>query len=362
MITISLCMIVKDEELTLERCLNCAKDLVDEIIIVDTGSKDKTVEIAKKFTDKVYYFEWIQDFAAARNYSFSKATKEYIFYLDADDIISEEDQKKLKKLKSTINKSVDSVSMFYHLNVNKDGVPALSYRRNRLVKRSNNFKWYGRVHNYLQVSGNILNSDIGIIHDKVKPRETDRNLNIFKKMIKDNHEFSPRDVFYYGNELYDHKMYEEAITQYIKLLDMNNAWYENKISACGKLADYYISINKLNEALKYCFKSFTYDKPRAEFTFRIGTCFKTQNKLAMAIYWYDLTTKLEKPINNGGFFYEPYWTWLPHVQLCVCYYKQGKNDLAFKHNEIALKFSPKNQTLLNNKKFFESIGYKENKN
>ncbi len=358
MITVSLCMIVKNEEASLERCLNCAKDLVDEIIIVDTGSTDKTVEIAEKFTDKVYYFEWIQDFAAARNYSFSKATKEYIFYLDADDIITKKDQNKFKKLKSTLDKSTDSVTMFYNLNVNKNGVPALSYRRNRLVKRSNNFKWYGKVHNYLQVSGNIINSDIAIIHDKIKPRDADRNLNIYKKMIEDKCQFSPRDTFYYGNELYEHRIYDEAIKQYIKLLTMDTGWYENKISACNRLADYYASINKFEEALKYCFKSFTYDNPRAEITFKIATCFKTQNKLSRAIFWYDLSTKLEKPINNGGFFYEPYWTWLPHVQLCVCYDMQGRKDLAFKHNEKALSYSPSNQILLQNKKYFENIGFK----
>lgn len=358
MITVSLCMIVKNEEASLTRCLNCAKDLVDEIIIVDTGSKDSTKEIAKKFTDKIYYFEWIQDFAAARNYSFSKATKEYIFYLDADDIITKEDQEKFKKLKSILDKSIDSVTMLYNLNVNKDGVPTLSYRRNRLVKRSKNFKWYGRVHNFLQVSGNIIHSDIAIIHDKIKPRDADRNLNIYKKMIEDNYTFSPRDTFYYGNELYEHGMYKEALTQYTKLLDMKDGWFENKISACNRIADYYMSIKNFDATLKYCFKSFIYDTPRAEITFKIGTLFKLQNKLSQAIFWYDLSTKLQKPINNGGFFYEPYWTWLPHVQLCVCYDKQGKKDLAFKHNEKALTYSPSNKILLQNKKYFESLGYK----
>ncbi|WP_373897605.1 glycosyltransferase [Haloimpatiens sp. FM7315] len=357
-ISISLCMIVKDEESVLERCLNCAKDIVDEIIIVDTGSKDKTIEIAKKFTDKIYYFKWIQDFAAARNFSFSKATKEYIFYLDADDIISKEDQEKLKTLKATLNKNVDSVTMYYNLNVDKNGVPALSYIRNRLVRRDRNFKWYGRVHNYLQVYGKIYNSDIGIIHDKVKPREIDRNLNIYKKMIEDKVDFSPRDVFYYGNELYEHHLFEEAIKQYTKLLSMDKAWKENKISACNKLSSYYISNNQFEETLKYCFKSFEYDKPRAELTFLIGKCFKLQNKFSEAIFWYDLTTKLEKPAANGGFFYESYWTWIPHVELCLCYYHEKNNALAFKHNELALSFSPDNTILINNKKFFESIGFK----
>ena len=74
---ISLCMIVKDEEDVLERCLECAKNIADEIVIVDTGSKDRTKDIANKYTDKVYDFDWWNDFSKARNYAFSKATKEY---------------------------------------------------------------------------------------------------------------------------------------------------------------------------------------------------------------------------------------------------------------------------------------------
>ena len=96
-------MIVKDEEEVLERCLDSVKDVVDEIIIVDTGSTDKTKEIAYKFTDKVFDFEWINDFAAARNYSFSKATMEYCMWLDADDYIREEEREKILKLKEQYN-------------------------------------------------------------------------------------------------------------------------------------------------------------------------------------------------------------------------------------------------------------------
>ena len=91
MATISLCMIVKNEERVLERCLECLKDIVDEMIIVDTGSTDSTKEIAKKYTDKIYDFEWIKDFSAARNYSLSFATKDYIYCADADEVIEPED-------------------------------------------------------------------------------------------------------------------------------------------------------------------------------------------------------------------------------------------------------------------------------
>lgn len=92
MITISLCMIVKNEERLLARCLDSVADLMDEIIIVDTGSTDQTKEIAARYTDKIYDFEWVQDFSAARNFAFSKATKEYIYSADADEVLDEENR------------------------------------------------------------------------------------------------------------------------------------------------------------------------------------------------------------------------------------------------------------------------------
>ena len=85
MITISLCMIIKNEEAVLARCLNSILELMDEIIIVDTGSTDRTKEIAAKYTDKIYDFAWNSDFSAARNFSFSKATMDYIYVADADE-------------------------------------------------------------------------------------------------------------------------------------------------------------------------------------------------------------------------------------------------------------------------------------
>lgn len=72
MVTISLCMIVKDEEAVLKRCLESAKEIADEMIVVDTGSRDQTREIAEKEGARVYQFPWIDDFAAARNFPFPK--------------------------------------------------------------------------------------------------------------------------------------------------------------------------------------------------------------------------------------------------------------------------------------------------
>ena len=97
-IMISLCMITRDEEQFLPRCLSSVRGLVDEIVVVDTGSVDRTIGLARSFEARIYNFEWIDNFSAARNFSLSKANEDWIFSLDADEIISERDHIHLRNL------------------------------------------------------------------------------------------------------------------------------------------------------------------------------------------------------------------------------------------------------------------------
>ena len=149
---ISLCMIIKNEEETIGRCLESVKDLVDEIIIVDTGSSDKSKEIVSKYTDKIYDFEWVDDFAKARNFSFSKATKDYIMWLDADDVMLEEDREKFKKLKSEMG-SADIYKCIYNCSFYPNGEPKVIQNRVRIVKREKNYKWVSPIHEVIIPSG-----------------------------------------------------------------------------------------------------------------------------------------------------------------------------------------------------------------
>ena len=104
MATLSLCMIVRNEEEVLGRCLESVKDLADEVIIVDTGSDDRTKEIAARFTDRIFDFEWRDDFSAARNFAFSKGTKDFLMWLDADDVIPRKRQSGLRDLRKRLHR------------------------------------------------------------------------------------------------------------------------------------------------------------------------------------------------------------------------------------------------------------------
>jgi glycosyltransferase involved in cell wall biosynthesis len=96
--SLSLCMVVKNEQPFMAPCLSAVKSLVDEIILIDTGSTDRTADIARIFGAKVYDFKWNDDFSAARNYGLENASADWILVIDADEAIAQEDQLRLQSL------------------------------------------------------------------------------------------------------------------------------------------------------------------------------------------------------------------------------------------------------------------------
>lgn len=352
--TVSLCMIVKDEEQVLARCLASVKELVDEIIIVDTGSSDQTRVIAEKFGAKVYDFEWVDDFAAARNYAFSLATQEYQMWLDADDTLEAKDSLLLLETLRSLDASVDSVTMPYHLGVDDAGKATFSFRRNRIVRRACGFRWHGAVHEYLEVNGKVIHCEAAVTHKKEK-QYTDRNLQIYRRKEQRGDSFSVRDLYYFGNELRDNAFYEEAIVYYEKFLATGRGWVEDKINACLKLSDCYLHLHEKERALQALFHTMVYDLPRAEACCRIGNIYYNGDprRAEQAIFWYKQATQADKPDSTLAFMEPDAWTWLPHLQLCLCYDHLGQYTLAEEHNNLALAYNPTHPSMLYNKSYYE---------
>ncbi|WP_421085626.1 glycosyltransferase (plasmid) [Priestia sp. MF3] len=353
MVSISLCIIVKNEEISLERCLESVYQLVDEINIIDTGSNDQTKRIARNYTDRIYDFKWIDDFSAARNYAFQKATKDYILWLDADDILLEEDQEKFLELKINLDSNTDSVTMNYNLATDEYGNVITSLRRNRLVRRSKGFKWIGFVHEYLEVWGNIINSEVAITHKSIH-HDSERNLKIYEKNLINGEEFSPRDLYYFANELKDHGQIARAINFYERFLSTEKGWVEDNIATCRNLADCYHDVLDKEKMMESLLRSFTYASPRPEICCRLAYFFIEKNDYRSAVFWYDLATKTEVSKDNYGIHNYLYSTWIPHIQLCVCYDSLEDYKMAHYHNELAGGYRPTDPKYLHNKSYLET--------
>jgi len=241
-------------------------------VVVDTGSTDRTKEIARRYGAAVYDFEWIDDFAAARNFAFSKATKDYILWLDADDVLLPEDGRRLGELKRTLDPAFNTVTMPYVLATDESGKPTFTLRRNRLVKRSCHFRWIGPVHEYLEVRGPVFHSDVRVTHAKEKAW-SDRNLRIYRARLARGEDFSPRDLYYFANELRDHGLYDEARETYGRFLDTGRGWVEDNIQASLKLADCCRRLNDEQTEFQALCRSFLYDRPRGECCYLLGEYF-----------------------------------------------------------------------------------------
>ena len=354
MSSISLCMIVKNEEKVLSRCLESVKNAVDEIIIVDTGSTDKTKEIALDYTEKIFDFKWIDDFSAARNFSFSKATKDYILWLDADDIITAENAVKLIELKENLN-NTDVVMMKYNTSFDEDGKPTFSFYRERLIRRTAPHSWKGKVHEVIVYTGTAIYSDIAIDHKSAKKEYSTRNLDIYEKQLMSGEILNSRDKFYFGRELYYHKKYDRAIKILSDFLEDSNGWLENKIEAC-KILSYCCSETENNDkALMALFHSFIYDSPRAETCCIIGNIFMRKEQYANAIYWFETALTISPNQNNGSFIDLDAYGYLPCIQLCVCYDKLKNHTKAEEYNDKAGKFRPNSPAYLQNLKYFAAL-------
>jgi tetratricopeptide (TPR) repeat protein len=147
---LSLCMIVKNEATTLARCLASAKPYVDELIVVDTGSTDNTIEIAKSFGAEIYTFEWCNDFAAARNYTLAKASGHWVLILDADEELKVE----VNTFQTCLETAMTAIAFAIPLRdviSNETAMHPL-----RLFRRLDDLKFVGRYHEHLRYQGNPL--------------------------------------------------------------------------------------------------------------------------------------------------------------------------------------------------------------
>ncbi|AFM42733.1 glycosyl transferase [Desulfosporosinus acidiphilus SJ4] len=345
MITISLCMIVKNEERLIKRCLECVKDFVDEIIIVDTGSTDRTKEIAGDYTSRIYDFEWIDDFAAARNFCFSKATMDYIYNADADEVIDKENIEKFFFLKNTLNPDVDIVEMQYTNQLEKGSTYNFdTENRPKLFKRLRTFRWIDPIHEVINCSNNVITSDIKIIH-KPEDSHSQRDLSIFIKCTGNGQVLNSRLHMMYARELFicgnDEDFYK-AFAYFNMSLMSDSLKPEDKRLSCCVLARYYHLKSDVHNFFKVITKTLN-GIVSSELCCELGSYYMTLEDYEEALYWYYLASSSASADLNID-----YMNFIPNVQMCQCFIKLGNLTEALQHNTLAGFYKPNHPAVLAN--------------
>lgn len=254
-IHLSLCMIVKNEEENLSACLESVKDIVDEMIILDTGSKDNTVKIAEEYGANILHFKWCEDFSAARNESIKFASGKWILWMDADEQFDENSKEELKTILNLTQHPMGVKVTIKNFSSNN-----VSYgNAYRLFSNHCGISFKNIVHEQVsyslkEIKAEIVDSNIVINHfgydeskfDQEKKRV--RNLPLLKKMSNENpDDFLPQFLLgkHYSGE--DHNQ-GKAIYHLEKFLQMNSREIKLIASAYTTLGDIYLSQNEIIKA------------------------------------------------------------------------------------------------------------------
>ena len=354
MAAVSVCMIVKNEEAVLARCLASVRDLVEEIVVVDTGSTDATQEIAAKWADRVAEFPWRDDFAAARNFAFDLGTMDYLMWLDADDVLEPEDRERFRVLKASLEpEEADVIFMPYRVGLDGTDRPALVYDRERLVRRSLGLRWQGAVHECITPMGKIIRWDAAVTHRKLGPGDPDRNLRIYEKLLSEGKTLSPREQFYCARELLAHGRDQEAADRLESFLAEDRGWLENNLQACLDLSGCLERLGRREDSLTALLRALRYAPPRPELCCALGLWFFRREDWNTASYWY--RQALSCPAGEQGFSDPDCRGYIPLLQLCVCAYRLGDAELAASYNRRAQELKPESAACRRNQIFFSGL-------
>lgn len=335
MITVSVCMIVKDEEEVLARCLDSLLGIADEIIVVDTGSKDRTKEIAAAYTDKIYDFVWVDDFSAARNYSFSKAGMEYIYVADADEVLAEEEQQKFLRLKEKLDPKVEIVQMLYTNQLQYNTTYNFDEElRPKLYRRLRSFVWQEPLHEAVRLTPLILDTDIRVKHMPLE-NHAGRDFAGFERAVKRDGGLSGHLAGMYAREL--------MIAGDAGALWRSVPFFEEQ---CARTADekllreaicVLVRAARLNgdhgRFFKYALKNLALGRASSEVLFELGEYyFAGKDFCEAAIWYYNAIYEAEAELNLKMA------ASLPAARLAESYELMGEKETAAQYRSIWKEF------------------------
>jgi glycosyltransferase involved in cell wall biosynthesis len=340
MTTLSLAMIVKNEGATIERALSCAKLFSDEMVVVDTGSTDDTVARAKAMGASVHPFAWIDDFAAARNFAFSKCAKDWVIWLDGDDVISPDNQERILELKrSVLNDELQAIYLRYVY-------PPFQQWRERMARRDlfveGRLRWKEPIHEFIDgIDGQKTRyfDNIAIVHATPPDRHAlkkDRNISILRKHFNSG-ATDDRSLYIYAVECL-HSLLKDEGEQVLARFFAQVKIPEYRYEIYCKTYNFHMHFSEPQRALEALSKAIIEDPSRAEAFYKLGRRLNETDRPAAAIPLLALASMIRTP-GYGTPEVEAY-TYGPWESLAHAHFRLEQWEAASQSARKALEHNP----------------------
>lgn len=350
-IPISVCIIAKNEERYIEGCLRHLKPFGFEIIVTDTGSTDRTKEIAEKYADKVLDFEWIDDFAAARNFCAEHASNNWILALDCDEYLESFDTAKVRML---MQKFVKAQGRFRLKNlINSDGYNRYTVDEVIRFYNKKRFTWANAIHEQLvyindpnsmtyhcfDMPMEVIHHGYNITQEEMEQKQL-RNLRLLEKQLEKNQEDS-YTWFQAGQSRFLLKRYEEAVEAYEKALsietNLQRTFVEILIESLGKA---YINLDRPQDTINVMLKYEEHFKT-AKYYAVLSDAYLENNDILKALMSYIKTVSMNdrETLGDGLLFC--------YSRIIDIYRNMGQNDMADMYLDLYEKCRLEKERVLN---------------
>ena len=350
--TVSLCMIVKDEEDFLPQCLQSAGDVVDEIVLVDTGSSDATLEIARSFKAKVFQHEWKEDFSDARNVSLKHATSDWILYLDADEVL---DQKSAQMLPEILNRTEHFGLFFCIYNINANGSILSKQYTVRLFRNLEGVRFAGKIHEYVLPMVALAYQGMSIYHfgydldQETMKRKGERNARIIKQALAMCGE-DPVLRYHLAGVHLSLGEYEKAIEHATVGMELTEEFKEINflyLATLQVLTNVYCKMGEWDEAKACCLKALEIRDDFIDALHILARIYMIKNDLRKALLSYHRFLEKKRLIDcepERGLFYRSLNSWgreaEVHNDLGGIFYENGNFDRAIEEARKAIALLP----------------------
>ncbi len=338
----SLCMIVLDEAETLQRAIESAVPVVDEIVVgIDDRSSDDSEEIARRFTDKVYRFRWGDDFSAARNEMLSHCTGNWVLVLDGHEVLRESSVAVFQKMVEALPEGTQEVGFRLQLQAEDNSVSGIQLR---LFRNNGRLRYTGAVHNVVECDAARTIGFADIVIDHLRPtgnrelRERQRNEMVPRKM-EEALTRNPRDakaLYYLGIHAHERKDYGPAIEYYRRYLECSDH-PEERYKVLWQLGRALYQSGEKDGARETFFRGIQERWDLPECYVGLGDMALREEKWDEAEHYFKSACDRNQPL-SGVFFSHDFYTWLPYHKLCEAYEKSGRYYEAILAGEKVLSF------------------------